>query len=45
MAQYTSPRQYAVPIAMALSAGYVIVTGLSINNSGADDWVTIEYVP
>jgi hypothetical protein len=45
VAQYTSPRQYAVPIAMALSAGYVIVTGLSINNSGADDWVTIEYVP
>ena len=45
VAQYTSPRQYAVPIAMALSADNVIVTGLSINSSGANDWVTIEYVP
>jgi len=45
VAQYSSPRQYAVPIAMALSADNVIVTGLSINSSGADDWVTIEYVP
>jgi hypothetical protein len=45
VAQYTSPRQYAVPIAMALSADNVIVTGLSINSSGANDWVTIEYLP
>jgi hypothetical protein len=45
VAQYTSPGQYAVPIAIALSADNLIVTGLSINSSGADDWVTIDYVP
>lgn len=45
VAQYTSPGQFAEPVAMALSAGGLVVTGLGVNNLGAEDWVTIEYVP
>ncbi len=44
VAQYTTPGQFAEPIAMALSAGNLIVTGTGLNNS-APEWVTIEYVP
>jgi hypothetical protein len=45
VAQYTGPRQFAEPRAMALSADNLIVTGLSFNSSGAEDWATIAYVP
>ncbi len=44
VAQYTTPGQFAEPVAMALSAGNLIVTGTGLNN-GAPGWVTIEYVP
>jgi hypothetical protein len=46
VAQYASPGPYAVPIAIALSAGNLIVTGTaSSTDSPASEWVTIDYVP